>query len=65
VSTHLQDRVERIRNASKQSSEYWRIRTNDGESLDVFLCPPGDLARIRQHYPGANGEPVSRDQWLA
>lgn len=59
-----QTKLDRIRSSSKLSSGYWRIHTNDGRDLLVFLWPPGDLARLRQHYHGAIGEPISRAEWM-
>ncbi len=65
LANDLAAKVDRIRHSSKLSSEYWKIRTNDGVNLLVFLDPPGDIARLRQHYPGANGDPISREEWMA
>jgi hypothetical protein len=60
----LQQRVDRIRSSSKLSGEYWRIVDRDGAKRFVFLDPPGDIVRLRKHYPGANGESLKRDEWM-
>lgn len=60
----LQARVERIRTASAQSSEYWSVRT-DGKTIYVYLNPPGDIVRLRKHYPGCNAEPMTKAAWMA
>ena len=58
------DRIEKIRTQSRLSASYWRVRTIEGETKYVHLNPPGDLARLRQHYPGANGEMMEWEAWL-
>lgn len=60
----LQARVERVRTQSKLSAEYWRLRTAEGEPKLAYFCPPGDLARVRKHYPGANGDPIDKAEWM-
>jgi hypothetical protein len=61
----LQAKVDRIRSSSKLSGEYWRIVDRDGVTRFVFLDPPGDLKRMRSHYPGCNGVSLRRDDWMA
>ena len=63
--SELVARIERIRSASRLSGEYWVIRDRDNVERYVYLSPPGDIARVRLHYPGANGQPVSRQEWMA
>jgi hypothetical protein len=61
----LQARVDRVRSSSKVSGEYWVIVDRDAVKRYVFLDPPGDLVRLRQHYPGADGSVLKRDEWMA
>jgi hypothetical protein len=60
----LQARVDRVRSSSKLSGEYWRIVDRDGVTRFVFLDPPGDLKRLRSHYPGCNGDAMKKEDWM-
>jgi hypothetical protein len=60
----LQAKVDRIRSSSKLSGEYWRIVDRDGVTRFVFLDPPGDIVRLRSHYPGCQGESIKQDDWM-
>lgn len=53
-------RVEAIRGRAG----FWRVE-HGGKVRMVMFAPPVDLAGVRRFYPGANGEPLEPEAFMA